>query len=119
MTIQYIENNGKPQYAVIPVELYTELVEKAEMLDDIKAFDLSFANNDELLPAEIVYRLLDGEDTLKVWREHRGMTQTGLAKQAGLTQPTIAQIETGQRAGTTDIFRKLANVLNVDIDDIV
>jgi DNA-binding XRE family transcriptional regulator len=119
MTIQYIENNGQRQYAVIPVDIYTELLEKAEMLDDIKAFDLSLANDEEQIPSEIVNRLLDGENKLKVWREYRQMTQINLAKLANVSQPTIAQIETGQRTGTAEILKRLASSLNVDIDDIV
>lgn len=36
MNIQFVEHNNQRQYAIVPVELYAELVEKAEMLDDIK-----------------------------------------------------------------------------------
>jgi hypothetical protein len=34
MSVQYIENNGTPEYAVIPVADYALLLEKYEMLGD-------------------------------------------------------------------------------------
>lgn len=46
MNIQFIEHKGQRQYAIVPVELYAKLVEKAEMLDDIKASDASLVQNE-------------------------------------------------------------------------
>jgi hypothetical protein len=37
-------------------------------------------DEDELIPLEITERRLAGESTLKIWREHRGLTQEDLAK---------------------------------------
>ena len=56
---------------------------------------------------------------LKVWREYRGMSQATLADAAGLSQAYIAQIETGKREGRVDAYRAIANVLDVNIDDLV
>lgn len=76
MTAQVIENNGRREYAVISVAEYEALLDKAEMLDDIKAFDAALVGNDELIPEAVVQRLLAGENKIKVWREHRKLTQT-------------------------------------------
>lgn len=119
MTIQYIENNGKRQYAIVPVDLFDKLLEKAEMLDDIKAFDAAISEDEESIPFDMLKRLMDGDNPLKVWREHRGLTQIELSTQAGVAQSTIAQIETGQRTGTVTMLKKLANVLAIDLDDLV
>lgn len=119
MTIQYIEHNGQRQYAIVPAELYAELVEKSKMLDDIKAFDTSLTNDEELIPHEVLQRIIAGESKLKVWREHRGLTQMALCKQTNVAQATIAQLETGQRAGTLAVLKKLASALDVDLDDLV
>ncbi len=59
------------------------------------------SGDEELIPAEIVDRLLSGENRLRVWREHRGLTIRALAEKAGLAQPYLSQIETGRRRGRT------------------
>jgi hypothetical protein len=39
MSVQIIERNGKPEWAVLPYEAYLQLVEQAEMLEDIRDDD--------------------------------------------------------------------------------
>lgn len=119
MSVQFIEQNGQKQYAVVPVADYEKLLEKAEMLDDIAAYDQALASEDELIPAEIVNRLLNGENKIKVWREHRGLTQSGLAESCNMAQASIAQMESGKRTGTVAALKKIAETLNVDLDDLV
>ena len=123
MSTQIIENNGVPEYAVVPIADYRTLIEKAEMLDDVAAFDKAEATlatcEDELVPSSIVDSLLANVNAVKVWREYRGMSQATLAEAAGLSQAYIAQIETGKREGRVDAFRAIANVLKVNIDDLV
>ncbi|NOT11936.1 MAG: helix-turn-helix transcriptional regulator [Methylococcaceae bacterium] len=119
MKAQFIESNGKREYAVIPVADYEDLLDKAEMLDDIKAFDSAIAGDDELIPGAVVNRLLAGENKIKVWREHRGFTQTQLAEQADIAQATVGQLETGARTGSLGVLKKIARILRVDLDDLV
>lgn len=119
MNIQYIEQNGIKQYAVIPMELFEELTERAEMLDDIKTLNEVLATDEEMIPHELLKKLLAGENQLKVWREYRGFTQIDLATQTGLEQATIEKIETGQQLATPADLKKLATVLMVDVDDLI
>src|SRR5699024_2091149 len=109
----------QPEWAVIPYKEYLELLEKAEMLDDAAAYDKAVATNEELLPHEVVKKLVEGENPLKVWRTYRGLTQTQLAEKSGLGQSQVAMIESGEREGTVKVLRKLARALDVDIDDLV
>ena len=74
---------------------------------------------DELVPENVARQLLSGEPPLRVWRQYRGLTQTELAKAAGLKQSTISGIETGKNKGDVGTLRALADVLNVQIDDLV
>jgi hypothetical protein len=80
--IQIIERNGKPEWAVLPYEEYLRLIEQAELLEDIRAFDeISAAierGEEELIPAEVVNAILDGKNPIKVWREYRDLTQNSL-----------------------------------------
>jgi DNA-binding XRE family transcriptional regulator len=123
MSAQIIGNNGVPEYAVVPIADYRVLIEKAEMLDDVAAFDRAeaalAAGEDELVPAAIVDSLLANVNAVKVWREYRGMSQATLADAAGLSQAYIAQIETGKREGRIDAYRAIANVLEINIDDLL
>jgi len=102
---------------------YRILVEAVEMAEDVAAFDevkkKLAAGEEELLPSEMVHRLLDGENRVVVWREHRGMTAKELAEAAGITQPYLSQIETGKRDGTVGTMKKIAAALKVGLDDIV
>jgi transcriptional regulator with XRE-family HTH domain len=44
------------------------------------------------------------------------MTQVELAKRAGLSALYVSQLETKRRAGSQATLRKIATVLEVDID---
>ena len=123
MSVQIIANNGVPEYAVVPIADYRVLIEKAEMLDDVTAFDKAAAavaaGDDELVPSAIVDLLLANVNAMKVWREYRGMSQATLADAAGLSQAYIAQIETGKREGRIDAYRAIASVLEITVDDLI
>ena len=120
--IQLIERDGKPEWAVLPYDEYLKLLEQAEMLEDIRDYDIAKAElengEDELIPSEVVEALLDGENPIKVWREYRGQTQQQLADTVGISKPYLSQIETGKRKGTVDILSTIAKALNVSLDDL-
>src|SRR3990170_6313687 len=121
--IQLIERDGKPEWAVLPYEEYLKLLEQAEMLEDIRDYDRAKAalenGEDELIPAEVVFAILDGENPIKVWREYRGLTQQQLADKVKISKPYISQIETGKRTGTTEILSAIAKALDVSLDEVV
>ncbi len=123
MKVQIIEKDGREMFAVVPIEAWRELLEKAEMLEDVAAYDRAetalAGGEEELVPQELVDRLVAGEHPVKVWREYRGLTQRDLAERSGLRQSYVAQIERGHRRGTVDAYRRLAETLGVEIDDLV
>ena len=78
MTVQIIEKDGRPEWAVVPYETYEQLVQDAEMLQDVCDYDearKAVAEGEELVPADVVYAILDGQNPVRVWREHRGLSQ--------------------------------------------
>ncbi len=123
MSIQIIESNGKPEWAVVPYETYLQLVEQAEMLQDIHDYDsIKTAlerGEEELIPSDVVYALLDGQNPIKVWREYRGQTQSELAEAGGISVPYLSQLETGKRKGSTGVLQAIAKALLLSLDDIV
>jgi DNA-binding XRE family transcriptional regulator len=122
-SIQVIERDGKPEWAVLPYDVYVQLVEEAEMLQDIRDYDAVKTaieqGKEELIPSEVAFALLDGENPVKVWREYRGMTQQQLAEKVEISTPYLSQIETGKRTGTSEILLVIARALEVTLDDIV
>ena len=121
--IQIIERDGKPEWAVLPYEEYLQLIEQAELLEDIRDFDTISAaierGEEELIPSEVVYAILDGEHPIKVWREYRGLTQQQLAGKVKISKPYLSQIETGKRTGTTEILSAIAKALDVSLEEVV
>jgi DNA-binding XRE family transcriptional regulator len=123
MNIQIIKKDGAPEYAIIPYAEYERLVERAEMLEDIQDYDaakLAIAQGrEERVPAEIVNRILDGENSIRVWREHRGLSASQLADACGVTVSAISQIESAKRKPSLDTLKAMARALAVDIDDLI
>ncbi len=104
MNVQIIKQGDKPEWAVVPFEIYMDLVEKADMLQDAQDYDIVWARlergNEELIPAEVIYAILDGENPIKTWREFRSIAQSDLAAKAGISIPDLSQLETGKRKGS-------------------
>jgi DNA-binding XRE family transcriptional regulator len=120
MKAQIIEKNGKPEYAVIPYADYLRMLAFMEDKADARAvaefYDSYAAGLEPLVPAEILRRELEGEPPMKLWREHRGLTQQALADQAGISKPYLSQIESGKRQGTVETLSAIARVLNVPLE---
>ena len=115
--------DGRDAFVVLPVEDYTALVETAEDATDAahaqRVRDRIAAGADEWVPADVVDRILDDESPVRVWREHRGLTQDALAKAVGVSRGFIGQIETGRAEPSLKTAAAIARVLGVDIDDLV
>ena len=121
MRIEKLTRNGK-ELAVIPMEALQKLIDDAEMLADVSAYDATKARiergEDEVIPLEIIERRLRGESTVKIWREYRSMSQKGLAKASGVSRSMIAAIETRRKDGRIATLKKLAAALNVGLDNL-
>lgn len=123
MNPQIIERKGKPEYAVLPYEDYLQLLEGARMLEDLRVYNQSKAalarGEDELVPSEVVDRLLDGGNPVRVWRQYRALTQAQLGKLAGVSIATVSYIECGARQPSVSVIKSIAGVLRVDVDELV
>lgn len=106
----------------IPKVEYERLCALEEDLTDLRAALTIEARisqgTDELVPAQVADRIVDGESPLRVWREHRGFSQSGLARKTGVSRVQIVEIEGGRSSGSVRTLRRLADVLQVSVDDI-
>ncbi len=123
MSVQILETNGKPAFAVLPIDEYRRLLELAEDAQDAAALQRAVkryaAGEEEAIPAAVVDRLLAGESPVRVWREYRGLTAAMLAEIIGVTPAHISKLETGKGEPSISLLRKLAAALDVDIDSLV
>jgi DNA-binding XRE family transcriptional regulator len=121
MRIEKMTRGGK-DFAVLPMDGLKKLMDAAEMLADVKAYDAAKrrleCGGDELIPLAITERRLAGDSPVKVWREYRGMTQEKLAKASGVSRPMIAAIESGHKRGGIATLKKLAGSLKIDLDHL-
>ena len=74
---------------------------------------------EELIPANVVDRLIDGEPPLRVWREFRDQSQAALARASGVNRVQIVDIEAGRSSGSVRTLRKLAAALRIAVDDLI
>jgi hypothetical protein len=115
MSVQLIERDGKPEWAVLAYEEYLQLIEQVEILQDIRDYDrikqAVESGEEEIIPAGLAYALMEGENPVKAWREYRRMTQHQV--------PFLSQIESRKRKASTRIMVGLAQALQVTVDDLV
>lgn len=111
------------EMVTITREEYDRLREAAEDLADLQAYDRAMADlasgKEEMIPAEFVNRLVDGESPVRVFRDWRGLTQAALSSASGVNRVYIAEIEGGKKPGSAATLKKLADALGVDLDDLV
>ena len=123
MDTQTITSPSGERLVVLAEAHYIRLVSAAEDGADVAAVDAFnrklAVGEEELVPAAVANRIMDGETMIKVWREYRGMTSAALAAKAGVDQDVLFRIESGESEGTVDVLRKLSTVLALTIDDLV
>ena len=125
MTVRF-KMTDKGEVAILPRKDYEALAAKAEEADEdfgtarlVARARKEIAAGIPLLPKEVVDRIADGENPLRVLREWRGRTQLYISHKTNLGQGYISDLESGRRKGTTAALRKIADALKVPLDIIV
>ena len=108
---------------IVPADQYERLVAAAEDARDVAIAEKALAEFEagvgEALTDAEMSALLRAHSPLAFWRKRRSLTQPALAKAVGITQGYLAQIERGTRVGDVDLHRRLADVLRLDIEDLL
>ncbi len=95
--------DGRPAFVVVP---YAEFVAR-------------YMPRQDGIPHAIVRRnLIDGVPMVRAWREHLGLTQTEVARRAGMSQAALAQIESGEHRPRKATLEKLAEALGITADQL-
>lgn len=123
MNAQIITTPSGERMVLLPEKDYEALLNAAEEAVDAEAvreFRRRMAQGDEeLVPSEVVDRLLAGDNPVRVWREHRGLSARALADEVGIAPGFLSQIETGKREGAVDTLKKIATALSLKVDDLI
>ena len=119
---QFITTAGGDRLAVIPEAEYTRMLEALDDradADAVRVFNQRLADGEEeLMPAEFVNRIIDGENKINAWREFRGMTARQLAEKAEISAGFLSQIEKGERDASFETIKKIAAALKISVDDL-
>lgn len=107
---------GGEELVVMAREDYEELQDTAAAATRVR--DLA-EGREELLDAKEVEDLLKAPTPLAFWRKKRGMTQTALAGDVGVSQNFLSDMERGKAVGDVVLYAKLARRLGVSIEDLV
>jgi Helix-turn-helix len=131
MSVRF-QKTPRGEVAILPRKDYEELLAKASEADEdagtarlVAKVRKEIASGGPLLPKDVVDRLADGANPVRVLREWRerewpdGMTQMYLSFKTGLSQGYISDIENGRRTGTAAALRLIADVLEVPMDLLV
>jgi DNA-binding Xre family transcriptional regulator len=91
-----------------------------DMVEDYEdAASFAGTRDQESVPDAIVGRLIDGENPIRVWREHRGLSLRSLAERVGTSPSVLSDMETGKSEGRPAVLRRIAGILDVSLDELI
>ncbi|MBX9847433.1 MAG: helix-turn-helix transcriptional regulator [Xanthobacteraceae bacterium] len=111
------------ELATIPRAEYERLVMIAQEAEEdmatarlVARAKKDIAGGVPLLPKDVVDRLANGENPIRVLREFRDYTQAELVVAVGITQGYLSDLETGKRKGPLELHQKFAKALGVPLE---
>jgi DNA-binding XRE family transcriptional regulator len=113
---QIITSPSGEELVVLPRRDYEDLV------DDLAARKIEAAlagGREELLSAEETAALVAAPTPLAFWRKKRGRTQSQLGAEIGVSENFLSKLERGEANADMTVYGKLAQSLQVLIDDLV
>ncbi len=119
--IHYFETPAGERMVAMSLDLLAELEDLEDLEDEVLAAQAAWeraqaATGDDFpYPLEVLQRLEAGEHPIKVWREHRRLTQAALADAVGTSNAYISQLETGHRQPSRKMLAAIANTLGVPL----
>jgi DNA-binding XRE family transcriptional regulator len=120
---QIIRTPEGVEMVMLPKADYAVLLQALEDAEDILAVEHSrariAAGEEELITDAELDVYLDAPTPLAFWRKKRGLTQTALAKEAGVTQAYLSEIESGKKEARVGVLKQLAAALKVTVDELV
>lgn len=105
---QTIEYEGHPAFVLVPFDIFCKI---RPLLENEAVRNA--------IPHEIVRRnALEGVSMVKAWREYLGITQSELAKKAGMSQPAIAKLEQSSAKPRKATLKKMADAMSLTLGQL-
>jgi DNA-binding XRE family transcriptional regulator len=101
---------------------FERLAARIEILEDsvfMRDAEARGGPSADAVGADAVKAMLSGAHPVRIWREHRGLTLSELAGQAGIPVGYLSEIETGKKPGSVAAYQKIASALSLAVDDIL
>jgi DNA-binding transcriptional regulator YiaG len=120
--VRFIRSAEGEELAVLPRADYEALIAGLddEDEDDIALYDQRKAEllsgKESFLPPEVSILILKGDSRLKAIRRWRKIKQNDLARQCGIGQGYLSDLESRRRAGSPETIAALATSLDVPLD---
>jgi ribosome-binding protein aMBF1 (putative translation factor) len=92
---------------------------RTENMSDAAVAKKAIARNEETLSEAELDELLAARTPLAFWPTKRGLTQTDLAKAAGIAQGFLSEIESGLKTGDVTVLQRIAVALEISLLDLV
>ena len=115
MSIQTIVSPSGDELVVIQPQEYQDLLDTRDHAAAMRAI----ADGADTLTDAELGDYLAAPTPLAYWRKRRSMTQAQLAAALEVSQPYLAQLETGKRTGDVVLYARLAEALRLRIEDLV
>ena len=123
MSVQVIEKNGQPEWAVIPYDEYQKLQEAYQDAEDIKDIEDNLnaiqSGKEIAIPGEITFAVLEGISPIRAWRKYKKITMKELAEKVGISAAYLSQIENKKRNPAIKTLKAIAEVLELDIEILI
>ncbi|HWL18757.1 MAG TPA: helix-turn-helix transcriptional regulator [Bradyrhizobium sp.] len=111
------------EIVILSRDEYDRLIAADEDMKDAKTarriIEQIASGEETVLSEPELDEFLKAKTPLSFWRKKRRMTQADLAKAADIAQGFISEIESGQKPGTPATLKKIAQALNIKIDDLI
>ena len=114
---------GNKRYAMIPMDEYEDMMDDLQDMQEIgeilEIHRQIKTGEMPTYPASVVNALINGVNPVKVYREHKGLTQQELADKIGKSVAMIRKIENGESEASVSTMKAIANVLDTDVDSLI
>ncbi|MBW9398651.1 helix-turn-helix transcriptional regulator [Leclercia adecarboxylata] len=119
--VQYVtDENGNRISAIIPISLFNRLVAQSDLDELYESVPAEAGeSDDEMYPHEVVkLHRKEGVPMHVAWRLFRGLSQEDVAKELGITQAGVSNMEKRKKPQKTTL-EKLAALYNCRVTQLV
>ncbi|MDT3640062.1 helix-turn-helix transcriptional regulator [Cronobacter sakazakii] len=115
------DKEGKPEYVVIPYELYLSLLTQLEDNETLMPLPFEMSDeNDVTVPHEVVGISVEQNVSLQAaWRIWRGLSQQDVAKKLGISQSAVSQLESPDSRPQKRTREKLAALYDCQPEQLI